>query len=231
MYAREIDGKIYDFGVSGKLIMNVLVMYDRQTETYWSQLLGEAVEGELAGTKLEFVTSWFTTWDEWKTQNPSTLALDKRSSRSTDSYTNYYSNDNAGIIGEEIDDNRLERKAFVIGVAHEGKAIAYPFSVLSREQAINDEIGNLPILIHFVTNGNTGIVYERKIDDQILTFIYDNERNELRDLETNSLWDGWQGIATEGELEGKQLRRVPSTRSFWFGWKDWYVNTYIYVET
>jgi hypothetical protein len=50
VYSREIDGQEYSFGVSGKLIMNVLVMYDRETGSLWSQLLGEAVEGELKGT-------------------------------------------------------------------------------------------------------------------------------------------------------------------------------------
>ena len=49
MYSREIDGQEFTFGVSGKLIMNVLVMYDRQTESLWAQLLGEAVEGDTAG--------------------------------------------------------------------------------------------------------------------------------------------------------------------------------------
>lgn len=66
MYAREIEGSEFSFGVSGKLIRNVLVMYDRQTESYWSQLLGEAVEGEMVGTKLEFLPSWMMTWEAWK---------------------------------------------------------------------------------------------------------------------------------------------------------------------
>ena len=43
MYARDIAGQELNFGVSGKLIMNALVMFDRQTETLWSQFLGEAV--------------------------------------------------------------------------------------------------------------------------------------------------------------------------------------------
>ena len=60
MYSREIDGKVYDFGVSGKLIMNVLVMYDRQTKSLWSQLLGKAVQGPLKGTELDFLPSFQT---------------------------------------------------------------------------------------------------------------------------------------------------------------------------
>ena len=62
MYAREINGERYEFGVSGKLFRNVLIMYDRQTKSLWSQLLGAAVDGPLKGTRLEMLAASFTTW-------------------------------------------------------------------------------------------------------------------------------------------------------------------------
>jgi hypothetical protein len=224
VYAREIDGQVYDFGVSGKLIMNVLVMYDRQTESYWSQLLGEAVKGELAGTKLEFVTSWFTTWQQWKERNPTTVALDK-GGQSRDNYSSYYSSDDAGILGETFGDDRLNTKAFIIGVENNGKAVAYAFRHLFNQPLVNDVVGNLPIVIVFLEDGETGMVYDRRVDGRELTFSFDPETVELRDLDTNTLWDAWRGIGLNGELEGEILDRVPSTRSFWFGWKDWYPDT------
>ena len=55
MYAREIDGTEHTFGVSGKLIMNALVMYDHQTRTLWSQFLGMGVKGPQRGVKLDFL--------------------------------------------------------------------------------------------------------------------------------------------------------------------------------
>ena len=60
------------FGTSGLLFRSNKLMYDRQTNTLWSQLLGEAVEGPLKGTRLEFLPSWQTTWEDWKTQHPNT---------------------------------------------------------------------------------------------------------------------------------------------------------------
>ena len=230
MYAREIDGKVYDFGVSGKLIMNVLVMYDRQTESYWSQLLGESVEGELRGTRLEFVQSWFTTWDEWKERHPDTVALDKGGSYRTDSYEGYYAGNDTGIISETVSDNRLPAKEFVIGVAdEEGNAIAYPFTELRQQPVVNDTLGNEAVLVVFITDAATGLAYERDVDGQTLTFTYNpNDDDTLTDNETGTIWDAWLGIAIEGELEGQILRRVPSTRSFWFGWKDWYPDTQLF---
>lgn len=194
--------------------MNVLVMYDRQTETYWSQLLGEAVEGPLKGTQLEFVPSWFTTWGEWKAQFPNTVALDKGGLRG-DSYSGYYGDGRAGVIGETRNDDRLDTKDFVIGVEHETMAVAYPFDVLRNEPVINDVVGELPVLVVFVAEGETGLIYDRRLNNQELTF--SSETGALIDDQTGSAWDPWHGVAIRGPLAGEILFRVPSTRAFWFG--------------
>lgn len=230
MYAREIDGRVYEFGVSGKLIMNVLVMYDRQTETHWSQLLGEAVEGELHGTRLEFVQSWFTTWGEWKERYPHTVALDKDGAYQTDNYTSYYNSSDTGIINETVDDDRLASKEFVLGIADdEGNAIAYPFPELQQQSIVNDTLGDDPVLVVFISDATTGLAYRREVNGQTLTFIYNPDDETLVDNETGTIWDAWRGLAIEGELDGHVLRRIHSTRSFWFGWKDWYPDTQIFT--
>ena len=76
-YSREINGTVHEFGVSGKLIMNALVMYDRETRTLWSQFLSKAVQGELAGTVLETIPLTLTTWEKWKEVHPDIVALRK----------------------------------------------------------------------------------------------------------------------------------------------------------
>ena len=77
MYAREINGERYEFGVSGKLFRNVLIMYDRQTKSLWSQLLGAAVDGPLKGTRLEMLAASFTTWGVWRREHPDGMVLKK----------------------------------------------------------------------------------------------------------------------------------------------------------
>ena len=229
MYSREIDGQEYDFGVSGKLIMNVLVMYDRQTESLWSQLLGEAVEGELKGTKLEYFPSVMTTWDEWKTRFPDTVALVKGFPGSRDPYDSYYASGQPGVIGEKHQDDRLPTKQFVVGVALEDEAVAYPFSVLSLEPVVNDLVGEAPVLVVFGQDNIATAVFDRKVGDQILTFSLSNpEALTLTDAETGSTWDGLAGTATAGPLAGERLTQLKSTNSFWFGWKDFYPDTRVY---
>ncbi len=202
MYSREIDGKEYTFGVSGKLIMNVLVMYDRQTQTLWSQLLGEAVEGPLKGTKLEYVPAIHTTWEDWKTRHPGTLALVKGYYGTLTAYRDYYASSEAGVIGETYTDNRLYVKEFVVGVERGGEAVAYPFSALNDQPVVNDEVGGDPILVVFNIDTGASAVFSRVLDGQTLTFLQ-KEGITLADAETESTWDGMNGIATSGPLSGK----------------------------
>ena len=227
MYSRLIEGEETTFGVSGKLIRNVLVMYDRKTDTLWSQLLGKAVEGPLKGTELEFLPSFQTTWQDWKERFPDTVALQKGFSGSNDPYQAYYLSNSAGVIGESVSDNRLYVKEFVIGVAHNGEAVAYPFSTLNEQPVINDVVAGTPVLVVFDADTASGVVYDRELDGKTLTFSV-NAGLVLIDDETGGTWDGLTGEATSGPLAGRSLERIKSTRSFWFGWKDFYPETRVY---
>jgi hypothetical protein len=57
VFDRKLDGTVYDFGTTGKLRNSDLVMYDRQTETWWQQFTGEAIVGELAERRLRILPS------------------------------------------------------------------------------------------------------------------------------------------------------------------------------
>lgn len=209
--------------------MNVLVMYDRQTDSLWSQLLGEAVEGELKGQELEYLPSWQTTWADWKTRYPNTVALIKGFKSTRDPYDGYYNSNQAGVVGESFQDSRLEIKEFVIGVSLGDDAVAYPFRSLNDEPVVNEIVDGVPILVIFDAENATGVVFERVIESRTLTF-QTSDGLTITDVETSTTWDGLTGVALSGELEGMRLKRVKSTQSFWFGWKDFYPETRVYGE-
>jgi len=231
VYSRVVDGQTYTFGVSGKLIRNTLVMYDRQTDSLWSQLLGKAVAGPLTGKELEFVAAVHTTWADWKARHPDTVALVKGYSGGRDQYSGYYESGRAGVLGRRHQDDRLYVKEFVVGVAleNEGRsaAVAFPFSVLNREPVLNARVGQTPVLVVFNPETGAAAVYRRAIGDESYTFRR-HETNTLVDAQTGSVWDRWSGEAIAGPLAGETLERIKSTAAFWFGWKDWYPNTDVY---
>ena len=125
MYAREIDGSEHTFGVSGKFIMNALVMYDHQTRTLWNHFTGEDVQGPLAGLRLELVPVIHTEWSLWLELHQDTLVPDKLGRYAADAYADYYEGGSAGVLWESINDGRLGRKELVVGVRAHGQTKAY----------------------------------------------------------------------------------------------------------
>ena len=231
-----MNGQELTFGVSGKLIMNALVMYDHQTDSLWSQFLGEAVDGPLEGEKLDFLSVQLTTWASWRDQHPDTMVLTRGSDtpfESYDPYSPYYSSNSAGIIGETNPDDRLLTKEFVVGLVSETAQRAYPFRYLSATAVLNDSFAGAPIVVTFDTEGGTTLVFDRSVGGRVLSFELIEERGDgqilMRDLETGSIWGSAAGEALSGPLAGERLRQIQSFVSFWFAWSDFHPDTELYV--
>ena len=230
MYARDVAGQTLTFGVSGKLIMNALVMFDRETETLWSQFLGEAVQGPLAGTPLEVVPAVLTRWESWRQLHPDTMVLDQ-GGPVIDAYSGYYFSPQAGVIGERNRDNRLFGKDLVHGLVLPQGRKAYAHRFLTKNPVVNDLIGNQAVLVAWDAVGATAIAYDPTVDGRLLTF----EAHEagasgaaLRDLETGSVWSVLTGEALSGELAGSRLDILPGFAVFWFAWSDYFPDTDVY---
>lgn len=74
-FDRRVTGRVLSFGVSGKLRHSDMVMYDRETQSWWQQAIGEAIVGQLTGTQLTALPSWMESWEEFKTRNPQGLVM------------------------------------------------------------------------------------------------------------------------------------------------------------
>ena len=227
VYEREFPGREAPlrFGVSGKLIRNALVMYDRETDTLWSQFLGVAVEGELLGTSLEPLPSMLMEWAAWKALHPETVVLEQEE-RVFDRYTPYYEGVVVGVFGERHGDGRLGPKEFVLGIQLPGFQRAYAFRDLSEFPVVNDHLGATALAVVFDADLGTGVAFNREVDGRSLTFDRVLEPSDgrlmLRDRETRTLWAGMTGVAVDGELEGERLEQLTFTQMFWFAWTDYY---------
>ena len=251
VFAREVNGQELTFGVSGKLIMNAVVIYDHQTETLWSQFLSEAVQGPMKGTKLELLPAQLTTWSAWSLQHPGTLALKKNAGiedgafygfsepNSFDPYTSYYQNANAGTLGETNVDPRLPTKSLVLGIVAGGTQRAYPFSALRSTPVINDSYNGQSIVVTFDRTAGTTAIFNRSVGSRALTFELTEDTGGLaagegegevllRDQETGSIWGGASGTALSGTMAGSQLEQLSSFVAFWFSWSDFYPDTEVY---
>ena len=77
VFDRRVDGALLSFGVSGKLRNSDMVMYDRETESWWQQAIGTGIVGEHAGTELTQLAAWMESWDEFTARNPDGLVMDE----------------------------------------------------------------------------------------------------------------------------------------------------------
>ncbi len=228
MFARSIEGQELTFGVSGKLIMNAVVLYDHQTESLWSQFLAEGVQGPLTGARMEIVPSQLTTWGAWTAQHPDTLLLDRGFSLfRNDRYEGYYASGRAGILGERNRDDRLPTKERVVGLRHGNDVIAYAYEDLADVSVLNDTYDGEPIVVTFDPDSRAAAVFDRTVEGQTLRF-EQGDGTTMRDAQTGSLWSAAQGVALNGPLEGTQLTQLPSFVSFWFSWSDFYPRTTVY---
>jgi hypothetical protein len=151
VYERSINGVAEDFGVSGKLYDSNLLMYDKSTESYWSQALGEAIHGEMTGTILPLYQYFENiTWDDWKKTHPNGEVLSKDTGFVRDYTREPYGNyaETSGLFFPvPNDDSRLPRKELVVGLIIDGIAKAYQVSLIEEIGEVTDVVNGQDILI------------------------------------------------------------------------------------
>jgi hypothetical protein len=235
-FDRTLDGRIFDFGTTGNLRHSDLVMYDRQTESWWQQATGRAIVGELTGAQLEFLPVQLISWGQFVQAHPDGTVLSRDTGHPRDydrnPYPGYDVADSDPFLLEDktLIDGRLSPKVRILGLVVGDEAAAYPFPFLAEHPVVNDEVGGEPIVVVWTDGAASGLggptvaggeivgaanAFSREVDGRTLTF--EAHAGLMRDVETGSTWT-FEGRATSGELEGTRLELLVSDSPFWFAW-------------
>jgi hypothetical protein len=171
-YERKINGEEVEFGTSGKLYNSNLVMYDRKTNSYWTQIDGLAIVGELTGIELKAISIDTVVWRDWKEAHKDSEVLSQKTGffrqYGRDPYGSYYE-DSFLIFPVEAEDNRIHAKTVIFGVEVDGVYKAYKEDDV-KKGAIEDSFAGVNLKIERdnagivkITNTDTGneIVKER----------------------------------------------------------------------
>jgi hypothetical protein len=234
VFDRRLDGRVLDFGTTGKLRFSDLVMYDRQTESWWQQATGEAIVGELTGKRLVFLPSQVISWETFRLTHPSGKVLNRETGHrrpyGSNPYVGYDDVNSSPFLYHGPKDGRLPPMERVVTLSLNGDDVAYPFSVMEKVRLVNDTAGGRPVVILYakgVTSAldrssipdsrdvGTAGIFERMLDGKVLTFKSSGIR--FVDVQTQSTWN-ILGVATSGPLAGKRLTPVVSGSHFWFSW-------------
>ncbi len=192
-FGARVAGRDLAFGVSGLLYNSDVLLYDRQTESLWSQIMAEAVAGPMQGTKLDFLPTAHTTWAEWRERHPHSEVLSPdtgfRRDYGRDPYADYVDSEDL-MFPVRFRDERFHPKEQVIGVSVDGRHKAYLFSRLMHVggDQIEDEIAGQRIRIEFDAEARTGRVL-------------DAHGNELPSL--IAFWFAWFAFHPDTAVHGR----------------------------
>jgi hypothetical protein len=247
VYERTVDGRVLSFGTTGRLRFSNLLMYDRQTESWWQQVIGQAIIGQLTGTTLVARPAAILSWAIFKTAHPDGRVLSRDTGYDRpygqNPYTGYDNVNQSPFLytGPPIP-GKLRPMARVLVVVLNGVAVVYPFDTLQKVHVINDTVGKTEVVALWVPGTSSPLdagtiaggrdvgsatVYMRVLNGRTLTFRFDG--THIVDKETGSTWD-ILGRAINGPLSGESLTPVVATNSFWFAWVVYRPDTRVYQQ-
>lgn len=221
------------FGVSGLLYESNLILYDRETHSRWSQMLGQAVQGARQSEFAETMQVIESTWGTWRDMYPDTLVLSRSTgfSRNYDDYPyGSYRQNNRLLFGVSFRDERLHGKTRVVGIKADNISRAYPIDRFDAGiHIINEEFDGVPIIVVGSSDRNFAAIYERTlIDGTILEFsALDGPGGVVMQDNEGNTWDLF-GTAISGQRETDSLSRTDSYIAFWFAWATFNQGTEIF---
>jgi len=236
---RNIEGEKTTFGVSGLLYNTNLLPYDRKTDSNWSQMRLDCVNGSLEGQKIVTHQVVETTWGTWKSMFPESEVMTTETGISRQ-YGSYPYINSAGqdyrvdewlLFNVTPLDSRLPRKERVLGVIENGQAKTYRFSSFAEEtvNVVEDNFNSKGLVIVGSQERNFLMAFERTLaDGTVLTFESIQEDGEaiMMDNEGNK-WNLF-GEAIEGSRVGEQLVNLESYIGYWMAWGAFYPDAEIF---
>lgn len=188
VFDRKIKGEVRDFGVSGLLYQSDVLMYDRETDSLWSQLEMKSISGPEAGTELKWLPSEYMTWKAWKEKYPGgeVLSMDTGYLRnySANAYESYFSTDSLMFPVPKYRDE-LKNKTLVIGILLNGEPKAYAIDSFESSKEIRDSVGGEEIIISYNHDQKYPIVKNSRRED--IPFVI-------------SFWFAWQAFYPQTDL-------------------------------
>jgi len=228
---RNINGSITTFGVSGKLYNTNLIPYDRASDSYWSQMRLDCVNGDLIGDQISTYNVIETSWATWKKAYPNSTVMntDTGHSRNYDQYPygDYRTNHSRIIFPVGIDDNRLPAKERVLGLIEGVSKKVYSIELFEDDRVIEDQLDGNDIIIIGSKEANFIVAFD-KLNLSNLTYVDNQLPVVAEDLEGNRIT--LSGEIISGPLMGTQLVAQKAFMGYFFAFGAFYEDIEIYEE-
>lgn len=220
-------GEPYTFGTSGDLVNSNLLMYDRQTDSRWPQILGRAITGSATGARLDEIPVLWTNWNRWRDAHPDThvLSTDTGAIRNYGqdpygSYTplgGYYAPDSGLFFDVLHEDDRFDAKHVVVGVKVGDRRLAVPKDIVRDRGVVSAGEGRQRLVLLHDPALDEARAF--RADDRRIAAVGDG-----RYAASGTTWDA-AGRVIEGR--GQELRRVVAYDVMWFAWVAFFPETQV----
>lgn len=228
LFSRIVDGKTLNFAVLGPLYWGNKVIFDKETDSYWLSLTGEAISGKMKGKRLEsFKPVDRTSWKFVKSLPYLTVLAPVREVKF---YRDWYQRmkiEGAGLFAltqKKKADPRLSAYTSGLGINVGKDAVFIPITTIKTDQAVNTQVGGWAIVAIQNEELSSRRIFRRTVDGRDLTFKKIN--NGLKDLETGNVWNN-DGLGISGSLKNRQLEAPVYTQVYWYAWAAFYPETVI----
>ena len=233
VFDRRVGGRTLSFGTTGKLRESDLVMWDRQTQSWWQQFTGTALVGHYTGTKLAPLDSQVLSWAQFKAAYPQGTVLSRETGfdrpYGTNPYVGYDSNPtNRPFLYRGRLDPRLPPLERVVAVFAAGHAVVVPFSRLARHPVTYGAVGGRRLVVLYSRGVRSALdreaiagsrdigtagAFDPRLGRRRLRFVAIG-KGRFRD-QAGSVWD-ISGRAVGGPSRGSHLRPLRHHEQFWF---------------
>ena len=247
VFDRRVSGATLEFGVSGMLRNSDMVMYDRQTDSLWQQITGEAIVGHHTGGTLRILPSQMIPFDQFQQSYPNGLVLSRDTGFQRDYGRNPYTGYEFGkgpIMPVRSSRPTTLRPMEKLVVVKNGKGYrAWPVSQLARNGVIEDRLDGQPIVLFYSADGLSPVdaasMSQSRAIGSIGVFRAENANSRIRfrradnrieDRQTGSAWN-ITGVAIDGSNKGKSLQPVEHGVFFAFAWLAFQPDTVIVGES
>ena len=224
VFSPYVNGKNENFRLVGMDHFNAM-FEDATTKSWWRQATGEAITGELKGTKLSEIPSSQMRLGEWLTLYPNSEIL-QPDSNFKKQYAGLKGFDEGTIKSglEKRDSLSWKFKSWVVGVSTKGNSRAYDWNQLVKQKMLTDSLASEPLLLVVEPNEKTFYVLNRNVNGQALQFTPSSLVGMMEDTQTHSTWK-LNGTCTSGLLQGNRLQHVQAYQEFWHSWESFHPNT------
>ncbi len=247
VFDRTVGAQVLDFGTTGRLRKSDLIMYDRQTESWWQQFTGEGVIGQFNKTVLTQLPSQIVSAATFAASYPDGQFLNKQTGFTrpygNNPYRGYDDINNNPFLFKEPTDKRLPPMERVLSITDDKTvpSTLIPLSTVLTQPLINLTHNNKPVVVFATTQAQSALdksaindsrqipaaaAFSAQLDNKTIQF-EQLENGDIADVKTQSIWNAF-GEAVSGPLKGQSLQQVDGGVHFAFAWLAFEPESIIY---